>query len=183
MHMLAFLNGTTSPILDTTVIVNTSFIPPIPFISSPLNHTTYNTKQVPLTYTINSKVLWSYYSLDTYHESFNGNITLPALSAGSHKLRLYVTTESYNLTTFKESIQTIYFSIDSNQIIQVTPVPSQSTPTPSQTSSPTPTTPYLPPNDRNAPHLEPTFYLLPISVIIAMIVIAIVIYRKRKIGT
>jgi len=56
----------------------------------------------------------------------------------------------------------------------------QSAPTPTQTSNPTPTTPYLPPNDRNAPHLEPTFYLLPISVIIAIIVIAIIIYRRGR---
>jgi hypothetical protein len=54
-------------------------------------------------------------------------------------------------------------------------------PTP-QTSNPTPTTPYLPPNDRNAPHLDPTFYLLPISVIVAVIAIAIIIYRRMKIN-
>jgi hypothetical protein len=107
-----FLNGTTSPILDTTVIVNTAFIPPIPFMISPLNQTTYTTNQVQLTYSVNSKVIWSYYSLDDYHSSFEGNITLPAISAGSHKLRLFVTTESYELTTYKDSIQTIYFTID-----------------------------------------------------------------------
>jgi len=107
-----FLNGTTSPILDTTMIVNTAFIPPIPFMISPLNHTTYTKNQVQLTYSINSKVIWSYYSLDDYHSSFDGNITLPAISAGSHRLRLFVTTESYELTTYKESIQTIYFTTD-----------------------------------------------------------------------
>jgi hypothetical protein len=49
-------------------------------------------------------------------------------------------------------------------------------------SSPISTPPYLPPNDRNAPHLEPTFYLLPISVIVAIIAIAIFIYRRMKIN-
>jgi hypothetical protein len=53
-----------------------------------------------------------------------------------------------------------------------------STPTPSPTST---ATPYLPPN-RNAPHIDPTFYLLPISIIIAIFAIATIIYRRRKIG-
>jgi hypothetical protein len=56
-------------------------------------------------------------------------------------------------------------------------------PTPTQTSNPTPTTAYLPPNDRNAPHLEPTFYLLPVSVIVAIIVIAIIIYRRGRLSS
>jgi hypothetical protein len=46
-------------------------------------------------------------------------------------------------------------------------------------SSPTPTaTPYLPPN-RNAPHLDPTFYLLPIGVATALVSIAIFIFRRK----
>jgi hypothetical protein len=66
------------------------------------------------------------------------------------------------------------------------------TPTPSSTVAPTPnptptptvnitTTPYIPAN-RNAPHLDPIFYLLPISIILAIIILAIAIYRKRKIS-
>ena len=151
----SFQNGTTSPILDTTVTVNTAFIPPIPFMISPLNQTTYANNQVQLTYTINSKVIWSYYSLDKYHASFNGNITLPALSAGSHKLKLFVTTESYNQTTFLESIQTVYFTIDGAKtpdtpsiiqlptppIVQLPPIPTfptinSGTETPKTDSSP-----------------------------------------------
>jgi len=47
-------------------------------------------------------------------------------------------------------------------------------------SSPTPTaTPYLPPN-RNAPHLDPTFYLLPISVAVVLVVLAVFAYKRWK---
>ena len=141
-----FSNNTVSLILSSTITVDTTFIPPIPFMISPLNQTTYNTKQVPLTYTINSKILWSYYSIDATDyipnfKGFSGNITLPSLSEGSHKLKLVVTTEARETTIYSDTVQTIYFSIDSSQIIQVTPVPSQSTQTPIMTPTSTPTLP------------------------------------------
>jgi hypothetical protein len=137
-----FTNRTVSSIMDMTITVDTTFIPPIPFMISPLNQTTYNTRQVPLTYTINSKILWSYYSIDAIDyipnwRGFTGNTTLTNLSEGSHELRLVVTTESRTFTTYEDSIQTIYFTIDSNQIIPVlTPAPS-----PTQSPKPSPTPP------------------------------------------
>ena len=55
-------------------------------------------------------------------------------------------------------------------------------PSPSELPTPIPTaTPYLPPNDRNAPHLELIDYFLPISVILAVaIVISLFIYRRHQ---
>jgi hypothetical protein len=73
---------------------------------------------------------------------------------------------------YEHHYQTVYFNVGSNETSSIL------TPTPSPTE-----TPYLPPNDRNAPHLDPTFYLLPISVIIAIIVIAIIIYRRGRIAS
>jgi hypothetical protein len=74
------------------------------------------------------------------------------------------------------------FFVSSAKTPTLTPLPSEtSTPTPTSsiTTSPTLTiAPSLPPEGRNAPHLEPTFYLLPI-VIVAIIVISIIIYRRR----
>ena len=119
-----FSNNTVSQIFSTTITVDTTFIPPIPFMISPLNQTTYNTKQVPLIYTINSKILWSYYSLDdSGWKTFSGNITLPNLSEGQHKIKLVVTTESRQTTTYADSAQTVIFKANpsiSNPIINRT---------------------------------------------------------------
>jgi hypothetical protein len=57
-------------------------------------------------------------------------------------------------------------------------------PTPSQTLLPTPIstaspTPYLPP-DRNAPHLDPIFYLIPIAVIFVAIVVSVLLYKRHR---
>ncbi len=168
-----FSNGTVSPILSSTITVDTTFIPPIPFMISPLNQTTYNTKQVPLTYTINSKVLWSYYSIDATDyipdfRGFSGNITLPRLSEGSHKLRLVVTTEARETTTYSDTVQTIYFSIDSSQTNAVPPIPSQSSPTPTNTPTSTP----------NLPEFS-WLIILPLFLSTFLIV---VLFRKRKFG-
>jgi hypothetical protein len=47
---------------------------------------------------------------------------------------------------------------------------------PLPTASPTP---YLP-SDRNAPHLDPIFYLIPIAVIFVAIVVSVLIYRRHR---
>jgi hypothetical protein len=168
-----FSNNTVSPILSSTITVDTTFIPPIPFMISPLNQTTYNTKQVPLTYTINSKILWSYYSIDATDyipgfRGFSGNITLPSLSEGSHKLKLVVTTEAMETTIYSDTVQTIYFSIDSSQVIAVTPTPSQSSPTPIIT----------PTSTLNLPE----FSWLIIPPLFLSILFIVVLFRRRKLS-
>jgi hypothetical protein len=121
-----YSNETIRPILNTTFTVDTTVTDPFtPCIISPQNQTTYNTTQVPLTYAVNKilrsyysvDVLWSYYSIDDsdlrYHE---GNITLPSLSEGQHKLTLavaYTVSRSnlaYQVTT--QTIDTIFFYVD-----------------------------------------------------------------------
>jgi hypothetical protein len=86
-------NGTVNSIIDSVITVDA--IAYMPVVISPLNQTAYNSTQVPLTYSINQEILWSYYSLDSLDDSdlksFDGNITLPSLSEGQHVLRLYVT--------------------------------------------------------------------------------------------
>jgi hypothetical protein len=187
-----FSNGTVSPILDTTITVDTTFIPPIPFMISPLNQTTYNTKQVPLTYTINSKILWSYYSIDATDyipdfRGFSGNITLPSLSEGSHKLKLVVTTESRSTTTYSDTVQTTYFNIDSKQVVPVLtpePNPTQSPkPSPTQLLSPTVTTN---PTSNNS-ILAPDFFsslIFPMIILgafgLVLIILMVVFYKRRK---
>ena len=130
-----FADESGSSIIDITFTVDTDFIPPEPFIISPLNQT-YNTSEVPLIYTIDSKIFRSYYSLDTANYGFGrieftGNTTLTNLSEGSHTFRLSLETESHSLERYEYFFLTVYFTIDSNQ----------STPTPTPASEPI-VTPY-----------------------------------------
>jgi hypothetical protein len=123
-----FTNKTVSSIIDITITVDTTFIPPKPIMISPLNQTTYNTKNVPLIYTMNLKIFESYYSLDTANYAigridFTGNTTLTNLSEGSHKLRLSLRTESHTFTVYEYFFLTVSFTIDSNQT-SPTPTPS-----------------------------------------------------------
>lgn len=40
-------------------------------------------------------------------------------------------------------------------------------------------TPYIP-TDRNAPHLDPIYYLLPVSVIVAVVLLSVLLYRRHR---
>jgi hypothetical protein len=125
-----FINKTASSIIDITITVDTTYIPPKPIMISPLNQTTYNTKEVPLIYTINSKILSSYYSLDTTNYAigridFTSNTTLTNLSEGSHKLRLSLETESHSLLAHEYFFLTVSFTIDTTN---PTPTPTPSVP-------------------------------------------------------
>jgi hypothetical protein len=110
-----FSDGTVKSILNSTITVDTT-LNPIIILISPLNQTTYNATQLPLIYTTNSKVLWSYYSLDSINSSdlknFNGNITLPSLSEGQHELNVHVTTNiSRTNPTYQDLFPTIHHTI------------------------------------------------------------------------
>ena len=48
---------------------------------------------------------------------------------------------------------------------------------PESNTSPTPT-PYLPP--RNPPHLDPIYYLIPASIIVAIVVLSLLLYRSHR---
>jgi len=107
--------------------------PPILNIISPQEQATYNTNEIRIIYTLNLKVVWSYYALDTAGEpetsdwkSFTGNITLSGLTEGSHKLVISVKAETAYVPAFTE--KTITFKIDS------TNQPSASSPTPTPTA-------------------------------------------------
>jgi hypothetical protein len=128
-----FANGTVSSIRDMIFAIDTAYISPKPIVISPLNHATYNTKQVPLTY-VNREAISGFYSLDTPDDApvwtaFTGNFTtLSNLSEGPHKLSLSMIMHTHMSNNYDYFHQTIYFSIDSNQTVPVlTPTP---TPTP-----------------------------------------------------
>jgi hypothetical protein len=110
-----FSDGIVKSILNSLVTVDTTS-QPIVILISPLNQTTYNSTEVPLVYTTNSKVLWSYYRLDSINSSdlknFNGTITLPNLSEGQHELNVVVTTNiSATNPTYRDIYQTIHHTV------------------------------------------------------------------------
>jgi hypothetical protein len=136
----------------------------LPVMISPLNQTTYNTNQVPLVYTINSSVFYSYYSIDSPSPnngwtSFDGNITLPSLSEGQHNLALNVATYEPHQTY--STIQTVTFYIHT---VDATP-----TPNPVHTSQPSPTP------------TVPEFSLLAIiTLMVSILSVAVAFRRHRK---
>ncbi len=122
-----YSDGTIKSLFYRSITVDTTlpnpYAPLTPVIVSPVNQTTYNTREVQLTYTIEKEILWSYYSLDSIDNSdlkyFEGNITLHSISEGQHKLRVYVTANPtpgvdprYEQTNYYSTGQTIIFYVD-----------------------------------------------------------------------
>ena len=140
--------------------------PPPPAINviSPKNQATYSSSDVPITYSIDSKIIYSYYALDPNGEPstkdwkyFQGNITLSSLPQGTHKIVISVKPEgkySYPL-----SEKTVSFNVGSSTAYS----------SDSDTPSPTPSI--------------PEFSWLTILPILLTIPIALAIIRKRVKGT
>ena len=92
-------------------------IPPIIKIIAPQNKT-YGSTDTELTFTANEKVKDLSYSLDgEVNITIIGNVTLPALTDGSHRLILYATDEVGNSDS-----TTMYFSISSFPFVTVVAV-------------------------------------------------------------
>jgi len=121
------LTVTPQQTLETTPTAPTVTVVPKPStlgVISPTNNATYHTNAVDLTYTIDSKVLWSYYDLDSNGYvslknlfrlnglvPFKGNITLN-LSEGPHRLMIAVQTEESRFSSHPIAYQTIDFFVD-----------------------------------------------------------------------
>jgi hypothetical protein len=109
-------NGTVWQIYGEEFTVDTAFVAPNLTIISPLNQT-YSTKDVPLTYSMNSNVTWAFYNLDSYSYrdsnwiNPNGNITLTNFSVGTHKIDIAVRSEADAYTGDSFSVQTVYFTV------------------------------------------------------------------------
>ena len=119
--------ATPQPTLTPTPTTSTITVVPKPSVLrviSPIENATYKTNTIELGYTINSKVLWSYYSVDAseyldiqhlLHDNglipFKGNITLN-LSEGSHRLKIAVQTEESRHSSIPIAYQTIDFTIN-----------------------------------------------------------------------
>jgi len=81
-------------------------IPPNIVVTMPQNQT-YGSTDIQLTFEVNKTVTWLAYSLDgEQNVTVIGNVTLPALSNGSHSLIVYATDEVGNTGS-----KTVYFNI------------------------------------------------------------------------
>ena len=112
-------NGTAKTLGRDRFTVDTNFVEPTLRVISPINQATYHSTTIELIYSVNSKVIWSYYALDSSagdtHSwiSFKGNITIANLSEGSHKILVAVQAEENTENARHTTQQTIYFTIDS----------------------------------------------------------------------
>ncbi|MGD0203267.1 MAG: kelch repeat-containing protein [Candidatus Bathyarchaeia archaeon] len=88
------------------VFFSIDIIPPKIVIILPQNQS-YGSTDTQLTFTVNKTVTWLAYSLDGQQNvTIIGNVTLPALSNGSHRLTIYATDEVGNTGS-----KTVYFNI------------------------------------------------------------------------
>ena len=99
---------------SNTAFFSVDTLPPNIEVMLPQNKT-YGTTDIQLTFTLNEAVTYLAYSLDGEgNVKINGNVTLPALSNGAHRLTLYATDEVGNAAQ-----KTIYFNISPFPIIAV----------------------------------------------------------------
>ena len=110
-----FLNGTVNNFWHLAITVDPTYKPPVPHMISPLNQTTYSTKDVPVTFTVNSNFVGdSLYRLDSSNASWKcliGNGTLSDLSEGSHELKLVMYIGTQTDPQLVEYRETIYFNV------------------------------------------------------------------------
>ncbi len=92
--------------VSNRVFFSVDTIAPNIVISFPLNQT-YSSTDIQLTLEVNKTVKWLAYSLDgEQNVTIIGNVTLPALSTGSHRLTVYATDQIGNTGS-----KTVYFNI------------------------------------------------------------------------
>ncbi|MDR0372417.1 MAG: hypothetical protein LBI79_02470 [Nitrososphaerota archaeon] len=93
--------------VSNTVYFSVDTIAPIIIILSPANQS-YSSTDIELTFTLDKPVSALAYSLDGAETiALSGNVTLPALPHGGHRLTIYATDEVGN-----SSEKTVYFSIE-----------------------------------------------------------------------
>ena len=103
-----------------TFLVNTTITFPT-LLLSPTN-TTYNSKEIPVTYTINESQYMVFYRLDNSgYTRLTGNMTLSGLTEGQHTISAHAS----NLTTGLYTKQTTNFTIDTKN---PTPTPTPTVP-------------------------------------------------------
>jgi len=94
---------------------------------------------------------------------------------GNHNLTLYANNTSGDWAT--PQIVTYLVNINADTTFP----PTTSNPTTIQSASLSPTsTSTLSPTDRNAPHLDPIYYLIPVSIIVGIVILSLLLYRRHQ---
>jgi len=94
---------------------------------------------------------------------------------GNHNLTLYANNTSGDWAT--PQIVTYLVNINADTTFP----PTTSNPTTIQSASLSPTsTSTLSPTDRNAPHLDPIYYLIPVSIIVGIVILFLLFYRRHR---
>ena len=152
-------------------------LPPEFTVFSPQNQTNYNSSDVPVAYYVGSKIIWSYYALDTVGEPanvdwkfFDGNTTLTSMSEGSHKLVISLKTEG-NPPGVPVLDETVFFTVGNH-----TGMPANQSlvnPDPTNQSS----------GNLN-PQLSNLSFLIAVSIsvvaVLAVVAVAVVVYLKKR---
>jgi hypothetical protein len=185
-----FSNNTVFSILDQKIVVDTAYIQPTPFMISPLNQTTYNTREIDVAYTIDAKIFYYRYDLDDrynrYYDSSKsinandngtltnvglvGNTTLTNLSDGSHKLKLILTIQPYERYYSETCFITVYFNVDSDE------------PSPSLTPNTTALMPTVNSSAYAALFVSYFQFIIRLIAIAIVLIIVLLVYFKRKRG-
>lgn len=164
-HCNLFLNVTESQQVNLTIIVATAAW-------------FYQTGNFNTSLSIDSQELENLSGIFEWQPSAMGelynrkyNITLSGLEDGSHSIKIRVTGEYYG----PNGSPGIGVGITGNYDCEG----SATIIVDDQTKlSPTPTT--TPQTDRNAPHLDPIYYLIPVSIIVAVVVLSVLLYRRLR---
>ena len=105
-NIILYANDSLGNMGYSQVFFSVDTIPPNIMIMLPQNQT-YGSTDIQLTFTVNKTVTWLAYSLDGQQNvTIIGNVTLPALSNGSHRLTVYATDKVGNTGS-----KTVYFNI------------------------------------------------------------------------
>ena len=173
---------------------------PIPEITIlyPTNGTFFNVSMgvvsFQLKYATNNTLSWIGYSIDggqnktAYGEWYDLEQRLYD-TEGNPSVRIYDVFEndgSHNLTLYANNTagdwatpQIVTYLVNINA--DTTFPPTTSNPTTLQSASLSPTsTSTLSPTDRNAPHLDPIYYLIPVSIIVGIVILSLLLYRKYR---
>jgi hypothetical protein len=120
-------HGYTALIITCNLVSDTT--PPTIKLLLPENGQTYPPDEVPLTFFADSSTVRLWYSIDDQGNfTLSGNMTLPTLTEGTHKITVYGQDQNYNTagtepTTFLT--QTIYITVATSNVSPPTTQPTQ----------------------------------------------------------
>jgi hypothetical protein len=154
--------------------------PPVISCLSPENKTYNTTTNLPLSVKVDRSVSWMGYSLDgQVNVTITGNITLPELPYGSHRVTLYANDTRSNMAASNE----VYFNLANPQ----PSTPSTSPPSNSAQASTTPSTSQQPtpsnsasPTGNNAILRADTYWTAATIVTVIIAVIAVAFMLKKQ---